>query len=208
MNCPSFERLVDFLDKRLEEAEAASVATHLATKCAACAETTGWYERVRVVAASDDSVAPPSWVFKRALRIFDNPQRHHLGLTERIGQAIASLVFDSFARPALAGVRSTETSNRQLLYRAGDYSVDLQIAPSEHAHADLIGQVLKEGEPSFQSVSGLKLAIAQRGKIVFSAVTDEMGEFKVSGMEQGVYELRVELSEGSITVPDMPISES
>jgi len=207
MNCPSFERLVDFLDERLEEAEAAAVATHLATSCSVCAETTGWYERVRVVAASDDSVAPPSWVFKRALRILDT-QRHRPRLTERIGQAIASLVFDSFARPALAGVRSTETANRQLLYRAGDYSVDLQIAPSEHSRADLIGQVLKEGEPSFESVSGLKLDIARSGRIVSSAVTDEMGEFKISSIEQGVYDLRVQLPEGSITVPEMPISES
>ena len=207
MNCPSFERLIDFLDKRLEEPEAARVASHLATSCATCAETTDWYERVRVVARSDDSVVPPSWVFKRALRIFDT-QRHRPGLTERIGQAIATLVFDSFARPALAGVRSTETANRQLLYRAGDYSVDLQIAPSEHAHIDLIGQVLKENEASFESVSGLKLDIALAGKILFSTVTDEMGEFKVSGIEPGVYDLQVKLSEGSITVPDMPITES
>lgn len=206
MNCPSFERLVDFLDKRLEEAEATRVATHLATKCPVCAETIDWYERVRVIAASDDSVAPPSWVFKRALRISDTQRQRH-GLTERIGQAIASLVFDSFARPALAGVRSTETSNRQLLYRAGDYSVDLQLAAFEHSHVDLIGQVLKEGEPSFESVSGLKLNLARGGKIVFSAVTDEMGEFKVGGIERGVYNLRIELSEGSITVPDLPISE-
>ncbi len=207
MNCPSFERLIDFLDKRLEEPESSLIATHLATNCAPCAETTDWYERVRVVAASDDSLVPPSWVFKRALRIFDT-QQHHPGLTERIGQAIASLVFDSFARPALAGVRSTETANRQLLYRAGDYSVDLQIAPSEHAHVDLIGQVLKEDEASCESVSGLKLDIALAGKILFSAVTDEMGEFKVSGIEPGVYDLQVELSEGSITVRDMPITES
>jgi hypothetical protein len=207
MNCPSFERLVDFLDERLEEPEAARVASHLSTNCAACAETTGWYQRVRVVTASDDSIAPPSWVFRRALRIFD-AQPHRPGLTERIGQAIASLVFDSFARPALVGVRSTETSNRQLLYRAGDYSVDLQIAPSEHAHADLIGQVLKEGEPSFESVSGLKLDIKRSGETLFSAVTDQMGEFKVNGIEQGMYDLRVELSEGTITVLDMPVSES
>ena len=207
MNCPSFERLVDFLDKRLEEAEAATVATHLSTSCAVCAETVGWYERVRVIAASDDSIEPPSWVLKRAVRVFDT-QRPRARLTERIGQAIASLVFDSFARPPLAGVRSTETSNRQLLYRAGDYSVDIQIAPAEHANADLIGQVLKEGEPSFESVSGLKLDIARSGRVVFSAVTDEMGEFKVNGIELGVYDLRVQLPEGSITIPDMHINES
>jgi hypothetical protein len=207
MKCPSFEQLVDFLDERLDKAETATVATHLATSCSVCAKTIGWYEQVRLVAASDDSVAPPSWVFKRAVRIFDT-QRHRSSLTERVGQAIASLVFDSFARPALVGIRSTETANRQLLYRAGDFSVDLQIAPIEQARADLMGQVLKEGEASFDAVSGLKLEFARDGVIVFSAVTDDIGEFSLTGIEQGVYDLRVQLPEGSITVPDMPISES
>jgi hypothetical protein len=207
MKCPSFERLIDYLDNRLPDSEAAGVATHLATSCAACAESRDWYQQVRSVAASDDSVEPPPWVLKRAVRIFDT-QRHRPKLVARLGQAIASLVFDSFAHPALAGVRSTETANRQLLYRAGDYSIDLQIVPSEHTRADLIGQVLRESDPTFESVSGLKLGIARGDKIVFSAVTGEMGEFKVSGMEQGVYDLRVELSEGSITVPDLPVSES
>lgn len=208
MNCPSFEQLVDFLDQRLDETEAEAVATHI-TGCSACASVTGWYERVRLITASDVSIAPPSWVLKRAVRIFDTKKlRQTPGLTERIGQAIASLVFDSFARPALAGVRSTETANRQLLYRAGDYSVDLQIAPSERSTLDLIGQVLKEGEPSFESVSGLKLDIARSGGVVFSAITDEMGEFKVSEIEPGVYDLRVQLPEGSITLPDIPMSGS
>lgn len=209
MNCPSFERLVDFLDKRLDGVESAAVASHLETSCAACTEVAGWYERVRVITASDESVAPPSWVLKRAVRILDT-RRHRSspGITGRVGHAIASLVFDSFARPALVGVRSTETANRQLLYRAGDYSVDLQIALTEHSRVDLIGQVLKEGEPWFESVSGLKLDIAHSGRIVFSATTDEMGEFKVSGIEQGVYDLRVQLPDGSITAPDMPLSES
>jgi hypothetical protein len=204
MKCPSFERLIDYLDNRLPEAEAAPVTIHLAGSCTACTESRDWYQNVRAVAASDDTVAPPPWVLKRAVRLFDT-QRDRPKLAARIGQAIASLVFDSFARPALAGVRSTETANRQLLYRTGDYSIDLQIAPSEHARADLIGQVLRESEATFESVSGLKLDIARGGKIEFSAVTDEMGEFKVSGMEHGLYDLRVELSEGSITIPDLPV---
>jgi len=207
MTCPSFERLIDYLDNQLPEAETARLGSHLATGCVACGENREWYERLLAATASDDSVAPPAWVFKRAVRIFDT-ELHRPKLAERVAQAIASLVFDSFAGPALAGVRSQETANRQLLYRAGDYSIDLQIAPSEHTRADLTGQVLKESEPTFESVAGLKLDIARGDKVVCSAVTDAMGEFKVSGMEQGVYNLRVELSEGSITVLDLPVSKS
>lgn len=205
MKCPSFERLIDFFDKRLAETDAAQVANHLASGCSNCAEDRDWYKSVRGVAASDSSIAPPAWVFKRAVRIFDTARRPKL--TERLGQAIASLVFDSFARPALVGVRSTETASRQMLYSAGDYSVDLQITQSEQARADLIGQVLKEGETTFESVSGLALNISRDGKVVFSAETDGLGEFKISGLKPGVYDLRVELPEGSITVPDLPVSE-
>jgi hypothetical protein len=208
MNCPSFEQLVDFLDQRLDEAEATAVARHK-TSCAACSQAIGWYERVRVVTASDDSIAPPSWVLKRAVRIFGaRRQGSSTRLTERIGQAIASLVFDSFARPALAGVRSTETANRQLLYRSGDYSVDLHIAPSERSKLELIGQVLKEREPSFESVSGLKLDLARSGRVLLTTVTDEVGEFKVSEIEPGTYDLRVQLPEGSITLRDVPMDDS
>lgn len=205
MICPSFERLIDHLDERLDEAESSEVAAHLAGGCAPCTETAGWYQRVRLIAVSDDTIAPPSWVFKRALRIAEK-QRNLSPLVERLGQAIASLVFDSFSGPVLAGVRSTETADRQMLYRAGDYSVDLQITPSENSRADLIGQVLEEGA-AFETVSGLKLDILSGGKVVVSAVTGEMGEFKISGMKHGLYDLRVELPEGNITVPNVPITE-
>ena len=207
MKCPSFERIIDFLDHRLPEVEAASVANHLGGDCAVCGERRDWYQLVRATAASDDTVAPPPWVLKRAIRILEI-QRDRPRLAARIRQAIASLVFDSIGRQPVAGVRSTETANRQLLYRAGNYSIDLQVVSSEHTRADLIGQVLQESEPSFESVAGLKLDIERGGKIVGSAVTDQMGEFKVTGLEQGVYNLRVELSDGSITVPDLPVSES
>ncbi|HST23625.1 MAG TPA: zf-HC2 domain-containing protein [Blastocatellia bacterium] len=207
MKCPKFEQLVDYLDNRLTEAESAPVRSHLATDCQTCAETRAWYASVHAITASDESIEPPTWVVKRAVRIFET-QHNRPRLVERIGQAVASLVFDSFARPAVSGVRSTETTNRQLLYRAGDYSIDLQVAPSDQSRADLIGQVLREGETTFESVSGLRLEIARSGKPSYSTVTDAMGEFKISAMDCGMYDLRVELSEGSITVPQLPVTQS
>ena len=206
MRCPSFEQLIDSFDNVLSEPEATLVAAHLASGCPACTETRGWYQQFRNVTASDDTVAAPAWVFKRAVKIFDRAlHRRKPGTT--IGDLIASLVFDSFARPALAGVRSTETVNRQLLYRAGDYSIDLQIVRSERARADLMGQVLKERDPDFESVSRLKLNGARAGRLFFSAITDDKGEFRISGIEQGMYDLRIELAEGSIILADLPVGE-
>jgi hypothetical protein len=206
MKCPGFEPVIDYLDGKLTPAETERVAAHLASDCAACAETRAWYERVRAVAASDDTVAPPAWVFKQAVRIFDTARRPRLA--ERIGQAIATLVFDSFARPQLAGIRSTETANRQLLYRAGDYSIDLQVAPSTEASGDLIGQVLREGEATFESVANLPLEIARGNQLFYATVTDEMGEFKISDVDYGIYDLRIELADGQITIAELPVTQN
>ena len=207
MRCPSFERLIDYLDGRLAAAEASRVTAHIESGCRNCAANREWYEKVRFVAGSDDMPEPPPWVLKRALRIFENRQaRPHL--VERLGRAVASLVFDSFALPAVAGVRSTATSDRQLLYRAGDYSIDLQVAPSSQARADLIGQVLREGEASFSSVAAIRLELSREGEVIFSTATNEMGEFAFNNLGQGEYDLLVETTEGSITVPGLPITES
>jgi hypothetical protein len=206
MKCPAFEQVLDYLDGKLMPAEAARVAAHLASDCAACTETRTWYERVRAIAASDDMVAPPAWVFKQAVRLFDTARRPRF--VERIGQAVATLVFDSFARPQLAGIRSTETANRQLLYRAGDYSIDLQIAPSADGRGDLIGQVLREGEATFESVANLRLEIARGSEPLFSTVTDEMGEFKIGDVDYGTYDLRIELADGRITIAELPVTQA
>jgi hypothetical protein len=207
MKCPSFERLIDYLDNQLDRGEADRLAAHLSAGCPQCAQTRDWYGRVRVIAAGDESTEPPQWVFKRAVRIFEG-QQNRPRLVERIGQAVASLIFDSLARPAIADVRSTETTNRQLLYRAGDYSIDLQVAPAEHLRSDLVGQILKEGEAAFESVSGLRLEITRKGEPIFSTVTGDLGEFKISGVDYGVYDLRIDLGNRSITVPGLPLVQS
>jgi hypothetical protein len=203
MRCPAFEQLVNYLDHDLKTADAEQVASHLASGCAACAETRAWYEQVRAIAASDDTVAPPPWVFKQAVRIFDVAQPRR---SQRLGQALARLVFDSFARPQLAGVRSTETANRQMLYRAADYSIDIQIAPATGASMHLIGQVLCEGEAAFASVANLPLEIVRGNERLYATVTDERGEFRIKDVEYGIYDLRIELASDQITITELPVT--
>ncbi|HJQ70819.1 MAG TPA: hypothetical protein VKA70_17725 [Blastocatellia bacterium] len=207
MNCPGFERLIDHLDGRLTGGEGGRIAAHLAAGCRACAETRDWYVSLMAVAAGDDSCEPPPWVLKRAIRLFEVEQAR-LRLVERVRNRIASLVFDSLTRPAVAGVRSTETANRQLLYRAGAYSIDLQVAPSDQSRADLTGQVLKEGETAFESVAGLSIEISREDEPVYAVTTNEMGEFKIKSIQQGEYDLSVETPEGSVSVQGLPIAHS
>jgi hypothetical protein len=159
-----------------------------------------------MVAATDDSIEPPQWVLKRAFRIFQSHQARPR-LAQRIGQRVAQLIFDSLERPALAGVRSTETASRQLLYRTDDYSIDLQIASAEQSVA-IIGQVLKEGEAAFESVAGLEVRLSREGEMIYSAVTDQLGEFTIHGVEHGHYDLIIELGHQQITIESLPVEQS
>ena len=207
MKCPSFERLIDYLDGRLAEDEAARLAAHVDSGCRHCAPTRDWYVLVRQAVSADDCVEPPPWVLKRAVRIFDE-KGSRPRLVERLGRAVASLVFDSLAQPVILGVRSTETANRQLLYRAGDYSVDLQIAPSDGASLDVRGQVLREGEEGFESVAGIKVELTPGGEVTRETLTDGTGEFAFEGLEPGEYDLRLEAKDLNITVYGLPITPS
>jgi hypothetical protein len=207
MKCPGFERLIDHIDGRLTGTEADRLSAHLATGCQTCGETRSWYTSLKAIITDDDSCEPPPWVLKRAVRVFEIA-RARPRLVERVSQKLASLLFDSLTRPALVGVRSTETANRQLLYSAGDYSIDLQVAPSDQSRADLTGQILKEGETAFESVAGLVLSLSCEGEPVCSITTNEMGEFKIKSIQQGEYDLNVETPEGILRVQDLPVAHS
>jgi hypothetical protein len=64
--------------------------------------------------------------------------------------AQAALVFDSFRQPMLAGMRaSSGRARRQLLYKAGRYTIKLQVEPGAgEERLSIIGQILDDKTPS------------------------------------------------------------
>jgi hypothetical protein len=204
MTCPGFEQLLDYLDGRTDGTTAQSVAAHLTLGCRQCDGDQEWYQQVRLIAATDDSIEPPPWVLKRALRLF-NAVRVRTSIGARVGGVVASLVFDSSSRPALAGARSGGVEGRQLMYRADEYSIDLQIVESDITSTEVTGQILREGEFLFESVAGLQLALMRDDGTILSTVTNRRGEFTISAIDFGSYDLRVDLNEASITIVGLPI---
>ncbi|HET8675381.1 MAG TPA: hypothetical protein VFO63_06330 [Blastocatellia bacterium] len=204
MKCPRFATLIDYIDGRLGDDPASLVASHLGAGCLKCDRVRQWYVRVRDIAATDDLIEPPAWVLKRALRLFN---RERAPTTAgKLKQFIARLVFDSLSQPVIEGVRLTQSPVRQLLYRADAYSIDLQIAHSEESVAGVYGQVLREGETRFGSVNGLRIELAGEGRVLDSTLTNEMGEFEFAKVRQGHYELRIDMREGTLTIPQLVIT--
>lgn len=206
MTCPGFQQLLDYVDGRLDRAAADAVSAHLSLGCNQCEAGSAWYLQVKLVAASDNSIEPPAWVLKRALRVFDAP-RVRTSMAGKVGRVVASLVFDSLGQPALAGARSSGAEGRQLLYRGEDYSIDVHVSPSDQSRAELTGQILREGESMFESVSGLQLDLIRHGGKTVSTVTNGRGEFTIGGVDFGSYDLRVDVNEATITIVGLPIEQ-
>jgi len=204
MDCPGFEKMIDHLDGRLSANEGSAIQEHLASGCSSCRSIRDWYQKVKAIAARDDSVEPPGWVLKRAIKAFI--ARRDSYSTEVPDQMLAVLVFDSLYRTEMAGIRSAEVADRQLLYSAGGYSVDLQMAQASASAVNVIGQILKEGEQGFDSVFGLPLQLVKRGATVASTITDAVGEFRIDGIIRGDYDLYFEGRGRRIVIPGVPVS--
>lgn len=205
MKCPEFEQLIEYCDGRLTDRDVQLLTAHLATGCQRCEADRQWYDRVRAIAARDDSLAPPPWVLKRALKLFDRAQVRYEAI-DNLGRIAASLIFDSLSQPSLAGTRSAQVSDRQLLYRAGRYSIDLQIGFSDRSTAELNGQLLREDESGFKSVAALSLDLIHKGERLHSTITSEVGEFTIKDLKFGDYDLLIETREGVINVLGFPVA--
>ena len=205
MKCVGFERLIDYVDGRLSEEDARLVSGHLAQGCQRCEANRRWYGLLPSLKGVPEPVEPPAWVFRRAVRLFENrPRTESVG--KRAARAIARLMFDSLSQPALAGARSGAASSRHLLYAVDDYSIDLRIDGSAGTGLDLIGQVLSTSESGFEAVAGIAIDLAREGKTVSSAVTDEIGTFKMSRIDLGEYDLQIKARGMLIDVGGLPVS--
>jgi hypothetical protein len=72
---------------------------------------------------------------------------------------------------------------------------------------ELTGQILREGELMFESVGGLRIELMRNGGTILSTVTNDRGEFTIQSIECGIYDLRADVDEASITILGLPISD-
>jgi hypothetical protein len=89
----------------------------------------------------------------------------------------ATIVFDSFLQPALAGVRSSERTTRQITVESGAFVVDLQVESATVQHQYLLtGQILTSGN-STGKINGAEVVLLSPDRVVQKTRVNELGEF-------------------------------
>jgi len=189
----------DWLDFAREVGDREHRARDLEAGCSECEQTFRLWAAVLSVADQATQAGPPEFVVGRMKERFSLRRPKRLG--ERIA-AQAALVFDSFRQPMLVGMRaSSGVAARQLLYKAGRYTIKLQVAPGAgDERVSIVGQILDDRDPAGQMRDIAVLAL-RGSKTLDRTVTNPLGEFHLEPDASDKLQLSVDVPEiGTFTV--------
>jgi hypothetical protein len=195
----SLEKWVDFARNVIDEDERIKMQSHLQTGCAACSRELRMWQRLQQVARREAVYAPPEGTLRTVNATFAN---RSAGQLHQAKSEAATLLFDSFRGPLLAGVRSTESASQQLLYGAGDYRIDVRIEPQmDSEKVVLIGQVLNAADPD-ERLAAVPVRLFTGRKMLAESMTNEFGEFQIECELEESFRLLVLLADGrQVSIP-------
>jgi hypothetical protein len=186
----SMEKWIDFARDVVGGPDKAVMQNHLETGCRQCSKALNLWKHVHEVARQERALEPPESAVRTMKGSFSihGPRRHRRG-----AGAIARLLFDSSLSPVPAGVRSTASSTRQLLFGVGAYRIDLRIEPQlDSDKAAVIGQVLHSTDPG-EGLGAVPVALVKGRRVVAETITGQFGEFNLECDLAGRFQLRVKL---------------
>jgi hypothetical protein len=189
------EKLITYIDGQIPDVEKSTVESHLAT-CHECTELKQEFQSFMARLREDSSYEPPVELVQWGVNLFQPVmQPKPAGGLRKI---IASLVFDTFEQPMLAGIRRVGAPPRQLLFRAGDVDVDVKIESMEaNDRITLVGQVLSNAAKFFDNTP---VKLESHGIVRYRTRTNVVGEFSFDEVPKDTYHLSVDLPEGQITL--------
>ncbi len=200
---PTFETLLDFLENRLPKAMGDQVTAHLALPCTACQGEIESLRDVLRLFRNERLSEPPPTALQRALRLFR--RFYERSSADERPHLFARLLFDDLLVPAAAAIRGIG-NERQLLYGAEDFDIDLQIADEgNQGSLRLLGQVMPLTNDLAQVQRGV-VRLLREDDVAISTTADELGTFAFEALTPGDYELWLDLPQAKIWVPHLTLA--
>jgi hypothetical protein len=190
------ENLIDYIEGQISGVEKSTLENHMAG-CNDCQELKKDFQVLIKCLQEDASFEPPAELVQWGVDLFQ-PVVQPAGKASGFRKFIASLVFDTYDQPMLAGMRRVGAPPRQLLFRAGDVDVDVKIESMEaNDRITLVGQVLSSNDKFFDNTP---VKLESHGIVRYRTRTNVVGEFSFDEVPKDTYHLSVDLPEGQITL--------
>ena len=176
----------DFIEVRLAKDQQTFWRKHLET-CNECRDDLGSWRQLLIDLKRSHLKSVPGPVLNKVFEFFPS-RRGESG--SKVRSVIASLIFDSFRQPALAGARGPSAAARQLVMRAEDFDVHIKVW-GEPDHRQMLGQLLPRSGESFVRVA--RFHLLRNGERIETVAVDEMGEFQFTDVPEGDLSLQIDL---------------
>jgi len=106
---------------------------------------------------------------------------------------LGSLIYDSVNDPQPVGVRGTHQINRQVLFHAGDYSVDLRFEHEKgSASMVLVGQIANQKSPE-ENLANVPVILVAGTRELTRSISNTFGEFQLEYVPESDLRLLVPL---------------
>jgi len=188
----SSEEALDIIEGRASADQVRFWRNHAQT-CASCEKQLGDWEGIRSLLNRQNLESAPESAVRMAEALYETPATE-----ERVGirEIIASLVYDSFAEPALAGARGAAAAPHQFLLSAMEFDIHIRVWDSGPERR-LTGQILCRDKQA--EICGAQLHLLRDGKRLGSTQADVFGEFQFEEVPDGPLFLQIDLPRLTIT---------
>jgi hypothetical protein len=197
-----FARLLDWVEGRLSEEEARTVAERVAAADSATHADVAWLRAFDRISEDTVIASPPSSMRDALIERFEAyaEGKQRPGLLERL---VATLTFDSDLQPALGWRTTTPGSQRQFAYSTDAADVTINVRPRPHDRLlDLHGHIFPV-DSTDPGIFGVQV-LAGSSEVATTA-TNELGEFTFEEMQPGVYEMIVSSGRVEISIPQVDL---
>src|SRR5690242_11821047 len=110
-----------------------------------------------------------------------------------LARLLGNLVYDSLNDPQPVGVRGTHQINRQVMFNAGDYSVDLRFEHEKgSASMVLVGQIANQKAPE-EVLANVPVILVAGNREVTRSISNTFGEFQLEYVPESDLRLLVPL---------------
>ncbi|HEU4414214.1 MAG TPA: hypothetical protein VFT65_05475 [Candidatus Angelobacter sp.] len=180
----------DYVRDVVSAQQSQEMQAHLQAGCSKCEKVQGLLSRFATICLREATFQVPRAAelqVKALVALTRTPRR------SAFQRLLGSLVYDSINDPQPVGVRGTHQINRQVLFHAGEYSVDLRFEHEKgSASMVLVGQIANQNAPE-DTLANVPVILVAGNRELTRSISNTFGEFQLEYVPESDLRLLVPL---------------
>jgi len=182
----------DFARNLVSSEQGQEMNSHLKAGCSKCEKLQTLMTKLVSVCARESALEVPRYAEASVKALASLGKESRRSAFQRL---LATLSYDSANDPQPAGVRGTHQISRQVLFHAGDYSVDLRFEHEKGSSSMvLVGQIANQKLPD-EVMSNLPVILFTGKRELSRSISNSFGEFQMEYVPHSDLRLLVPLDE-------------